>query len=78
MIPIWIQISCLVLGVCGGFAGVLGLIGAYYLLPYRVNQIELKLNELTAQANFDRSMLIRIDERMKRLMEKHGLDTNEH
>jgi len=55
----------------GGFLGIIcglaGLLGAWFVLPYRMAAAETKLLKLEIQAEQTREILIRIDENVKQL-----------
>lgn len=59
-------------GIIGLLAGLAGLLGAWFVLPYRVGAAETKLAKLETEAQQTREILIRIDENVKQLRaEKH-------
>ena len=57
-----------VVSLIGGIViGVFGFIQAYAVLPYRVDQTEKSIRALQDEAKINREILIRIEERVKRL-----------
>lgn len=59
-----LEFTLLVVSVLGGLAGVVGLVGAFVILPYRVEAMERKLNVVDAAHTLDHDMLMRIEERL--------------
>ena len=55
--------------VVGVLAGVVGLLGAWFILPYRMNAAEAKIVSLEARIEQQSALLIRIDENVKQLKE---------
>lgn len=51
----------------GVAAGVAGLFGAWFILPYRVGEAEEKIKAVEAEQRQQREILIRIDENVKLL-----------
>lgn len=56
-----IEVVALIMGVVTG-AG--GMFGAFYLLPYRMNAVEIRVERMHAQHTTDRELLLRIEERL--------------
>jgi hypothetical protein len=51
--------------VCIGFIGGLGgMFGAFYLLPYRMDAVEARVEKISSQRADDRELLLRIEERL--------------
>lgn len=53
--------------IASALAGVVGLLGAWVVLPYRVQAAESKIIELQIELKATREILIRIDENVKDL-----------
>ena len=60
----WVELLCSIIAVC---AGVAGLIGAWVIIPYRVDGIEKRQAALEVSAKSDHDILVRIEERVIRL-----------
>jgi hypothetical protein len=54
----------------GIIAGVAGLLGAWVLLPYRMEAAEKRIASLEQEAKTARELLVRIDENVKSLKER--------
>lgn len=61
-----------VMAVVGILSGIAGLLGAWFVLPYRMDAAEKAIREVQSQSHTDHDLLQRIDERTAR-MEK-GID----
>lgn len=59
-----LQTIALGLSVIMGMGGVAGLVGAFYILPYRVEAVERQVGNLRLQRDADRELLTRIEERL--------------
>jgi hypothetical protein len=53
--------------VIGLLAGLAGLLGAWFVLPYRVSAAENAIREVQTQARTDHDLIQRIDERTARM-----------
>jgi hypothetical protein len=54
----------------GIVSGLSGLFGAFVLLPYRIDAAEQEIKQLKTEARVDHELLVRIDERSKRIEER--------
>jgi hypothetical protein len=61
-----LTVVSLIVGIC---MGVFGFIQAFAVLPYRVEQSEHSIKALQEDAKSSREILIRIEERVKRVQE---------
>lgn len=61
-----LQVISLVLGIC---IAVFGAVGAWAVIPYRLEQAEAEIRALKDDRATDREILVRIDERVNRLLE---------
>lgn len=59
-----IEFVGLIIGVLSGLGGIAGMIGAFYLLPYRVEAVEKRIETISLQRADDRELLTRIEERL--------------
>lgn len=53
--------------VVGVVSGLSGLLGAFVLLPYRINAAESEIRQMKTEARADHELLVRIDERNERM-----------
>lgn len=53
--------------IIGVLAGIFGLVGAWFILPYRMEQAEKNISEMQAVQHQQQEVLIRIDENVKEL-----------
>ncbi len=56
--------------VVGVVSGLSGLFGAFVLLPYRIEAAEQDIRQVKAEARIDHELLVRIDERAKRIEQR--------
>lgn len=56
-----------VLAVIGVLSGIAGLLGAWFVLPYRMDAAEKAIREVQKQSATDHDLLQRIDERTARM-----------
>ena len=54
-------------GIIGILAGIAGLLGAWFVLPYRVTATETEIVSLKTRMEMQHEILIRIDENVKQL-----------
>lgn len=54
-------------GIIGILAGIAGLLGAWFVLPYRVTATETEIISLKTRMEMQHEILIRIDENVKQL-----------
>ena len=54
----------------GIVSGLSGLFGAFVLLPYRIDAAEQEIKQLKTEARVDHELLVRIDERSKRIEDR--------
>ncbi len=54
----------------GIVSGLSGLFGAFVLLPYRIDAAEQEIRQLKTEARIDHELLVRIDERSKRIEDR--------
>jgi hypothetical protein len=54
----------------GIVSGLSGLFGAFVLLPYRIDAAEQEIRQIKTEARIDHELLVRIDERSKRIEER--------
>lgn len=59
-----IEFVGLIIGILGGLGGIAGMISAFYLLPYRVEAMEKRIETISLQRADDRELLTRIEERL--------------
>lgn len=59
-----IEFVGLIIGVLSGLGSIAGMIGAFYLLPYRVEAVEKRIETISLQRADDRELLTRIEERL--------------
>lgn len=59
-----LELVGLIIGVIGGLGGFAGLAGAFWLLPYRVEAVEKRMELIASQRTEDRELLTRIEERL--------------
>lgn len=59
-----------VCAIVGLVTGISGLIGAFVLLPYRLEAVEKQVAHLTSAAEMRKESLIRLEENMKRIEQK--------
>lgn len=51
----------------GVIAGIAGLLGAWFVLPYRMDAAETELRDIRSQVGKDHDLIQRIDERTARM-----------
>lgn len=56
--------------VIGLISGVAGLLGAWFIIPYRVTAVETRMEVLSTNAARDHDILVRIEERVKQMQEE--------
>jgi len=59
-----LELVGLAVAIIGGLGGIAGLIGAFYILPYRVSAIEHRIETVVTRHDNDHELLLRIEERL--------------
>jgi len=57
----WVELVAVMAGLATGVAG---MFGAFYLLPYRMDAVEMRVEKISQQRDTDRELLLRIEERL--------------
>jgi ABC-type lipoprotein release transport system permease subunit len=59
-----LELVGLAIAILGGIIGIAGGVGAFYILPYRVEAMEHKLETVVVRHDNDHELLLRIEERL--------------
>jgi hypothetical protein len=59
-----LELVGLSVAIIGGIGGIAGMVGAFYILPYRVSAIEHQIETVVVRTNNDHELLMRIEERL--------------
>ena len=59
-----LELVGLAVAVIGGIIGIAGGVGAFYILPYRVEAMEHKIEAVVNRHDNDHELLMRIEERL--------------
>jgi hypothetical protein len=59
-----LELTGLMISIIGGVAGIAGMVGAFYVIPYRMEAAETQIRHLSASHEKDHELLNRIEERL--------------
>lgn len=59
-----LEVIGLIFSVIGGAFGAAGMVGAFYVLPYRMNAAEVEIRRISETHEKDHELLLRIEERL--------------
>jgi hypothetical protein len=59
-----LELVGLAVAIIGGIIGIAGGVGAFYILPYRVEAMEHKIETVVVRHDNDHELLMRIEERL--------------
>jgi hypothetical protein len=67
-----LELVGLAVAIVGGVIGIAGGVGAFYILPYRVEAMEHKIETVVTRHDNDHELLMRIEERLIAVQKELG------
>ena len=67
-----LELVGLAVAIVGGIIGIAGGVGAFYILPYRVEAMEHKIETVVTRHDNDHELLMRIEERLIAVQKELG------